>query len=218
MKKTHLSSSEIHDLITRYRSELKKLDFQMSEVNLTIAQLEKTLKNVSDNEKAAVSKTKKRKSTPISITKSKTKTKKKRGRPAKKAILEKRAAIEKKIIKAKKAGKPKKVTKVAKKPKKIAEKKGYKLSSWDSLVINSMKDSGKVKITQEIIDYINAKMKESGKPANDTEVKNKVIRSLQKLANRRNDLKKVPYPGKGFAYALPEWMDEKGKLIKEYKR
>ena len=61
-------------------------------------------------------------------------------------------------------------------------------------------------------------MKDSGKSVNDAEVKNKVTRSLQKLANRRNDLKKVAFPGKGHAYALPEWLSEKGKLGTAFKR
>jgi hypothetical protein len=225
MKKSNLSSLEIQDLINRYRSEIKKLNFQMAEVNATISQLEKTLKNVAEIEKSTLIKKKKPK--PALVTLSQNKTKKKRGRPAKKAatkkkkVTEKKQVIEKKTSKAKKAGRPKKTNKPVKTTKKLRKtsgKKGYKLSLWDTLVVDSIKDSGKARITQEIIDFVSAKLKESGKPASDTEVKNKVIRSLQKLANRRNELKKVPYPGKGFAYAIPEWTDEKGKIKKEFNR
>jgi hypothetical protein len=218
MKKIKLSSSEIHDLIARYRSELKKLDYQVSELSSTITQLEKTLKTIKISEKAAKSKAGKKKLKTTSPAKSKTKIKKKRGRPAKKAASAKKPAIKTKTIKAKKPGRPKKVIRTIKKSKKPVEKKGYKLSPWDSLVMNSIKDAGKARISQEILDYVSIKMKESGKSVTDAEVKNKVIRSLQKLANRRKELKKVPYAGKGFAYALPEWFDEKGKLNKDNNR
>ncbi len=239
MKKSKLSSSEIHDLINRYKSELKKIEFQASEVNLTISQLESSLKNVAGIEKAARLKTKKRKSTPIIVVPSK--TKKRRGRPTKKSaktkpvkaskiakstksktakvILPKKASLANKKTKSKKiVAKPNKIVDTLKKAKKPATKKGYKLTFWDEYVIESIKQAGKVRITQEIVNFVTAKMKETGKIASDKEIQNKVIRSLQKLANRRNDLKKVAYEGKGLAYALPAWYGDNGKLNKEFKR
>jgi hypothetical protein len=215
MKKTQLSSSEIQDLIGKYKSERKKLEFQISEVDYTISQLESTIKSVAGLEKAAILKTKKRKSTKVVIAKAA--TGKKRGRPAKKTEVAKKAPLTKKALKTKKSAKAAKKA-VEKKATKSKIKKGYKLSNWDLLVVNSLKDSGKVRITQEIIDYVGAKMKESGKNVSEVEVKNKVIRSLQKLANRRGELKKASFAGKGFAYALPEWMNDKGKLNQDHKR
>jgi hypothetical protein len=235
MKKTKLSSSEIHDLINRYKSDLKKLEFQASEVNLTISQLESLLKNVAGIEKAAILKTKKRKPTPVTLVTSK--TKKKRGRPAKKSLKGKKTALPGKTVTSQKKSLPKKtatITKTTKqkkivaKPKKIVakpkklkkaeDKKGYKLTFWDEYVIESIKQAGKVRITQEIVNFVSAKMKETGKNASDVEIQNKVTRSLQKLANRRGDLKKVPFEGKGLAYALPAWFGDNGKLNKENKR
>jgi hypothetical protein len=238
MKKTKLSSSEIHDLITRYKSELKKLEFQSSEINLTISQLESRLKNIKGSEKVARTKTKKRKTASVKVLL--TTAKKKRGRPAKKATSVKKAikakhpikakaltktaqlkkaVTTKKIAKQKKIKtKPQKVSPKAKKVLKSDTKKGYKLTFWDEYVIESIKQAGKVRITHEILQFVTEKMKATGKSASDTEIQNKVIRSLQKLANRRNDLKKVPYEGKGLAYALPAWFGENGKLNKEFKR
>ena len=108
MSKTQLSSSEIQDLINKYHSELKKLEFQVDEVITTIAQLERFLENVSGREKYAVSKVKVRKSKSLSITPSASSTSIKkgvRGRP-------------KKIKEVEKAG-PKKTT-----AKKAVAKKG----------------------------------------------------------------------------------------------
>jgi hypothetical protein len=39
---------------------------------------------------------------------------------------------------------------------------------------------------------------------------------LQKLANRREDIKKVPYEGRGMAYALPEWLNGQGVIKKKH--
>ncbi len=212
MSKTQLSSSEIQDLINKYHSELKKLEFQTDDVITTIAQLERLLENVSGREKIAISKVKVKKSKSLAaISGSATSSTKKgkRGRP-KKAKPAKKPKTKK--IKAKSATKS--VSKSAVKDK----KKGYKLSVWDKYVIDSITQSGNARITQEIIDFVKAKTTTDKLKTSDEEIKNKVTRSLQKLANRRNDLIKVSYQGKGFAYALPEWTNSKGKIDNKFKR
>jgi hypothetical protein len=243
MSKTQLSSSEIQDLINKYHSELKKLEFQVDEVITTIAQLERFLENVSGREKYAITKVKVKKSKSLAVTPSTTSIKKGvRGRPKKinvvekatpKKALAKKAVAKKAVAKkpiAKKTVSKKLITKkaVAKKstPKKGApvksikkpKKSGYKLSSWDQYVIDSIKQSDQIRITQEIIDFVRNKTIADKLNASEEEIKNKVTRSLQKLANRRNDIIKVPYKGKGFAYAIPAWFSSKGKLESKFKR
>jgi hypothetical protein len=197
MSKTQLSSSEIQDLINRYLSELKKLEFQVDDVKITIVHLENLLESVNGREKSAVTKVKAKKLSAVALKPaSPPALKGKRGRPRK--------------IKAK--------TSVSQKPSKKETKKGYKLSSWDQYVIDSINQAGKVLITQEIIDFVKNKTMKAGLNSSDEEVKNKVTRSLQKLANRRNDIAKIAYKGKGFAYALPDWLNPKGKLDNKFKR
>jgi len=235
MSKTQLSSSEIQDLINKYHSELKKLEFQVDEVITTIAQLERFLENVSGREKYAASKVKVRRSKSLATSPSTSSTSIKkgaRGRPKK--IREVEKAAPKRGI-AKKAGKKQTITKkvaakkqVVKKPvskktvpaktAKKAEKSGYKLSSWDQYVIESLKQSNQIRITQEIINFVKNKAVADKLNTSEEEIKNKVTRSLQKLANRRNDIIKVPYKGKGFAYAIPAWFSSKGKLDSKFKR
>jgi hypothetical protein len=250
MSKTQLSSSEIQDLINRYHSELKKLEFQVDEVITTIAQLERLLENVSGREKSAISKVKVKKSKSLAVSPSLSLTSAKkgvRGRPrkikesekatpgkavakkagTKKAVAKKAAAkkattkkaVTKKAI-AKKAITKKAITKKAapKKATKKPKKSGYKLSAWDQYVIDSIKQAGQIRITQEIIDFVKTKAEADKLNTNDEEIKNKVTRSLQKLANRRNDIIKVPFKGKGFAYAIPDWYGVKGKLDTKFKR
>jgi hypothetical protein len=200
MSKTQLSSSEIQDLINRYHSELKKLEFQVDEVITTIAQLERLLENVNGREKSAIAKVKIKKSKSLTTAPSSSSAlvkKGKRGRPKK--------------IKVKEKDSPQKAIKKVK-------KSGYKLSIWDQYVIDSLKQAGNVRITQEIIDFVKNKASLDKLKTTDEEIKNKVTRSLQKLANRRNDITKVPYKGKGFAYAIPAWFNSKGKLDNKYKK
>jgi len=221
MKRTKLSSNEIKDLIHKYKSELKKLEFQASDIDRTISQLEGLLKKAAGAKKSSL-KNKKTKST--SSNKVASKKKGKKGRPRKKAVAAtktaniKKAAAKKKVVKSKLLPVGAKKKSQPKPYKKAVQKTGYRLTFWDEYVIESIKQAGKVRITQEIVDYVSSKLQADGKSFDIREIQNKVIRSLQKLVNRRNELKKVPFEGKGLAYALPTWFAENGKLNKEYKR
>ncbi len=187
MRKTRLSSSEIQDLINKYQSELKKLEFQIEDVKSTIADLENWLESVELSEKTALAKMgRKRKKTSITVSEPGAK-RTKRGRPARKDTKSSDATI----------------TSEKSRTKKIKSTKGYKLSKWDEWVIEAITQKGKPQITKGIIESVKISSKGTGLQSNDEEIKNKVIRSLQKLANRRSDLIKVPYKGKGYAYAVP---------------
>ncbi|MBN1599387.1 MAG: hypothetical protein JW894_13925 [Bacteroidales bacterium] len=189
MSKTQLSSSEIQDLINKYNSELKKLQYQVDEVIYTIRELERMLVSVEGREKEALSKLHSKKEKPVKL-----KSAKKRGRPRKVISVTDTSASTK------------------------TTKKGYKLSKWDEMVIEGIKTSGKVLLTSELVDFAIKKSKKQGSAVNEEEAKNRVVRSLQKLVNRRHDLAKVKYRGKGFAYALPEWVNARGTLDKQFSR
>jgi hypothetical protein len=211
MIKTHLTSGEIHDLINKYNSELKKLEFQIEEVKMTISGLENMMKDVNLREKVTFAKVKSRKKIEpdkIPSGKGSVLSQKKKEFKTEAKIKIKKAAVDNKHAK--------KVS--AKNADLNAETKGYKLSDWDNFVIQSIDQSGKILITAEIIDLVKNKMISSGKKTTDKEIKNKVTRSLQKLVNRRGDLSKVSYKGKGFAYAMPKWVDKKGKINSDFKR
>jgi hypothetical protein len=211
MIKTHLTSGEIHDLINKYNSELKKLEFQIEDVKMTISGLESLMKDVNIKEK-------------VSFAKVKSKRKNINVKPVAKQsskIIQKKPNLNITPVSKQKKESPKKVSakKISvNKSVPVAENKGYKLSDWDIFVIQSIDQSGKVLITSEIIDIVKKKMISAGKKTNDKEIKNKVTRSLQKLVNRRGDLSKVQFKGKGFAYALPKWLDENGKINPDFKR
>ncbi len=96
-------------------------------------------------------------------------------------------------------------------------KRNFPLSEWDKLIIDSLQESGKAMINQEIYDAIVGKLKERDLFRDETKAKAKLNQCLVKLANRRGDLLKVRFEGRGFAYVLPEWM-EGNRLKREYSR
>lgn len=95
---------------------------------------------------------------------------------------------------------------------------GYRLSPTDELVFKALEDNGKVLITTEIQDYVENAYRDQGDEKSGEEVRLLISRSLQKLANRRNDLIKVPYEGRGYAYARPEWVNKDGELKRKFTR
>ena len=193
-----LKETEIEDLILTYQSELAKLEFRASEVKSVLDDLRQHLAGM---KKKAMPIARKPRTAKVAVVK-----------PVQEAPV---AKPEKKIIAPKKiAAKKTKAKPVRKSAPKAA---GYKLSSWDELVIESIKKSKKALRTKEITELVLKGATKSGLSDNADLASNKVIRSLQKLANRRNDLTKVNFPGKGFIYAMPAWVDADGKLKDSFK-
>ncbi len=100
-------------------------------------------------------------------------------------------------------------------PKKL--KRNFPLSEWDKIIMNDLQRKGRVMVNQEILDNIREELKVKGLYKSEDKAKAKLNQCLVKLANRRGDLIKVRFEGRGFAYALPEWMIG-GKLKSEHSR
>jgi hypothetical protein len=202
MSKTRLSSSEIQDLINKYQSELKKLEFQTEEIIATINQLKEWLESVEQSENDALSRLgKKRKIAGVGKS-VQLNVKKQRGRPPKN----------------KKSSTGKSISSAQIKAANRKTRKGYKLSEWDQFVIDAITQKGKPQITQEIVDFAKLKAQEKGLNSGGEEVRKKVVRSLQKLVNRRGDLIKVHYKGKGHAYAIPGMAGIKKTIARKPKK
>jgi hypothetical protein len=196
MANTNLNALQTKGLIDLYHSELKKLEFQLAKTRQTIDELEEHLKVRQEIEEAAGI-----------VTTAKTKTPsagKRRGRPPKKASAKKEVA-------PKSASKP---AKAAKSTSRKPMQRQRKLSKWDEFVITAIKKAKRPLISSEIL---KASEKENAKSdkMSDIQLKRKLNQVLHKLANKRGDLEKIPYEGKGFSYALPEWV-ENGKLKPEF--
>ena len=90
--------------------------------------------------------------------------------------------------------------------KKNNVRKPYPLSQWDKIIIDVVKENGKPATSKEIYDNGMAKAASMGIKMDETRMKSKINQCLVKLSNRRNDLVKVKYEGRGFAYALPSFI------------
>lgn len=95
---------------------------------------------------------------------------------------------------------------------------GYRLSEWDNLIIDGIKSADRALIKSELLELAFAKNKDEKLGMDEQELNVKISQSLHKLANRRDDLVKVSFPGRGFAYAIPSWMTNKGELPRKYMR
>ncbi|MDP3462961.1 MAG: hypothetical protein Q8S18_09255 [Bacteroidales bacterium] len=191
-----LNEFDILDLLNEYHSELRKLKYKTDYVKRKVAELE-------DHYNLLKSKSRYRSEMSTGESKSIVQSdddatqknevevvKPRRGRPAK----PKREII----------------------TEKSKSRKPYPLSIWDNMILNSLKENGKAMLSKSIIEAVGVKAVEAGIFDNEEKLKSKINQCLVKLANKRSDVKKVNYKGKGFGYALPVWYDEKGKLRKEH--
>ncbi len=97
------------------------------------------------------------------------------------------------------------------------KRKPYPLSIYDTMILNSIEEAGKALLSKSIIDAVREKAIDAGIFETEEKLRAKINQCLVKLTNKRNDLKKVNYEGKGYGYALPVFYDEKGKLRKEHR-
>lgn len=81
-------------------------------------------------------------------------------------------------------------------------RKPYPLSRWDNIVIGVIKDNGKPTTSKEIYTQAMAKAKALNINMDEIKMKAKINQCLVKLTNRRHDLKKIKYQGRGFAYCI----------------
>lgn len=162
MTKNTLTTSDIMDLISDYKSEIRKLSAKISFCENRIYELEDMLNN---------------------------------NNPVANSDLPKQLTVTKKMR---------------------TNRKPYPLSDWDRIILDIVNEAGKAQLSKDIYEKAFAKSKEMGIFIDDEKSSAKINQCLVKLTNRRNDLAKVRYGGRGFAYCLPEWLDKDGGLKKEY--
>ncbi|MEL6661122.1 MAG: hypothetical protein AAFP77_09435 [Bacteroidota bacterium] len=200
MANLKLASSDIKQLLATYESKQRQLQFELEQTKRMIRNFKSALPNLEAAEAAQIA-----------------------------SIAEATAVIEEVAIPA--AAAPKKrgrkpraasATTPAAAPRKTSGRKskkdrssGYRLSEYDLLVFKALEDTGTAMLTAEITDFVVANQ---GKDADAAKAQVMVVRSLQKLANRRDDIRKVSYDGRGRAYALPKWVNGKGELKRKHAR
>ena len=82
------------------------------------------------------------------------------------------------------------------------KRKPYPLSKWDKIVIEVIRDNGKPVTSKYIYEKAMQKAEAEGIAIDEHKMKARINQCLVKLSGRRNDLKKVKHPGRGFAYDI----------------
>lgn len=173
MKKSSLTTSDIMDLISDYKSEVRKLNAKINFCSSRINELESLLNDNAQEQKP----TERQKSVkPTFTTPAGTRLRKKETKP----------------------------------------RKPYPLSKWDEIILDVIRENNRATLSKDIYDKAFEKAKVANIFMTDDKSKSKINQCLVKLTNRRNDLVKMRYGGRGFAYCYPEWIDEKGRLRREY--
>lgn len=233
----HLSPLELRDLINKYTSELRVLQFQAVKTKGMIEELQGYLAKTEDvlslelpevpaaptrkkaakqegGKKATPSKTRRgrppgtknksteKKTDSASAGKAKTK-RKKPGRPP--------GSKNKTTAKKEKASKPKESKKTKAPSKK--DTPGYRLSEWDTFILNNLESGQKVLTTSDLTEI---GVTDPSVKMGAAQIKTRLNASLHKLANKKGLLAKVEHSGRGFAYALQEWVSESGELPSKY--
>lgn len=204
MANLRLGSSDVKQLLANYESRQRQLQFELDHTKNMIRNLKTALPAIeqTEAEQAAilVDFEADTQVLPAEVAQPATK---RRGRPAK----EKKAE-----------GTPKAPKVKAKKESKESKERasGYRLSEYDELVFKALRDTDHALINSQIVNFIQQDKAAQGENVTEDEVQTMVVRSLQKLANRRDDIKKVPYEGRGMAYALPEWLNGQGVIKKKH--
>ena len=86
--------------------------------------------------------------------------------------------------------------------KKEKTRKPYPLSKWDNIVLEVIRENGTPTTSKEIYDKAMAKAVVAGIAMDEIKMKSKINQCLVKLSGRRDDLKKIKYGGRGYAYAI----------------
>lgn len=201
MSKINLTPLEIRDLVNRYKSELRKLEFRISKTRETIDELQGAIDHsfapapkVEIAEPKTVAVVKKAPATAAAPTAAPT------------PKVEATVAPTNGVKKTGTRGRPRKTVQPT--PEKISRNAGggYRLSEWDNFIINSLQENSRVLISAEILDMMKDRRNSAKIKIDDEQLKGKLNRSLHKLANKREILRKIEHKGKGFAYALSDWL------------
>lgn len=202
---TNLSQSDIRDLLQEYESDKRKLEFQLQRTSFLIEQLKKNLEEIANV------------TYPVTIEEERYYS---NGNGSNAATEQAAPATAKKSAPAKEE-----VAEVEEPEEKVSivdrinqESSGYRLSEWDSEIIEGLERANHALINSELYQLFVDKNAREGHNLDETDLKGKLNRSLHKLANKRAVIVKLPYEGRGFMYALTDWLNSSGGLRVAHKR
>ena len=102
-------------------------------------------------------------------------------------------------------------------PEPVVVRRKRKLSPWDQFILTTLEEGDKVLIMSEFLEIVKENLAEA-KGWTEAKIKSKLNAVFHKLANKKGSIVKVSFQGRGFAYALPRWLNPAGELKKKYRR
>ncbi len=96
-------------------------------------------------------------------------------------------------------------------------RKPQPLSQWDQMIYDSIVENGRAMLSRDILVVLTEKAKALNLYESEAHTRVKLNQCLVKMtSDRRKDLLKLRHAGRGFAYALPQWVDSSGAAYPEF--
>ncbi len=198
--KTALDPVEIEQLISVYHSELRQLNYRVLSVRKNIEQLETALSKQSTTQRQSVV------ATPAVVA----------TKPVAPEVAAPNLAPPAPVKPSSSTSGPRAPKKVNM-PDPVQVRRVRKLSPWDEFIITTLQTKDKVLIMSEFLDIVKADF-EGAQGWTEAKIKSKLNAVFHKLANKKGNIVKISFEGRGFAYALPKWLNPAGELKKKYRR
>ncbi|MEZ5042989.1 MAG: hypothetical protein R2828_24045 [Saprospiraceae bacterium] len=208
---TVLDPTEIKQLINVFNSELRQLNYRTLSIQKNIEQLEQALSKVVEVESSSMIE-------PMMVLAQTAPLAKepKAATPKAAPAAKEEEAIKPATIKSSTTSKTKTPKKVAM-PKPVVARRRRKLSPWDEFIMTALEEGDQVLIMSEFLEIVKNNFSEA-KGWSEAKIKSKLNAVFHKLANKKGNIVKISFEGRGFAYALPNWLNPAGELKKKYQR
>ena len=204
--KTTLDPVEIEQLISVYHSELRQLNYRVLSVRKNIEQLETALSKQSQAKRESIVAT----PTVVATQPMEMNGTAKAVSPAHSSPTTQKSSTNGNMNGN---GAPKKVSM----PAPVTVRRVRKLSPWDEFIISTLQQKEQVLVMNEFLDIVKADFA-GAKGWPEVKIKSKLNAVFHKLANKKGNIVKISFEGRGFAYALPKWLNAAGELKKKYRR
>lgn len=199
--KTALDPVEIEQLISVYHSELRQLNYRVLSVRKNIEQLETALSKQSTTKRQSVV------TAPAVVA----------TKPVAPEVAAPTLAPPSAPAKSSSSTSGVRAPKKVNMPDPVQVRRVRKLSPWDEFIITTLQTKDKVLIMSEFLDIVQSEF-DGAKGWTEAKIKSKLNAVFHKLANKKGNIIKISFEGRGFAYALPKWLNPAGELKKKYRR
>lgn len=171
----YLSFLEKRELLEKYRSDLRKVEFERDYLTSLILRLE--------NELQIPTATAQKANDTVHYTQSVAQP------------------VSKPVKVAKQAAVPSE-QKASGKKSKLSSEYGFKISKWDDVMLKALSNAQKPLNAGALLEAFESANSKLAEPLDDKQLRNALSRTVNKLANKRDTVKKQNFGGKGYLYSL----------------